>query len=187
VGIRLCQDWSAAAPDPWESDFAKTGPLLPPDPWESDFAKTGPLLPPDPWESDFAKTGPLRSVGIRSTNAAVAHVNGAVAVIRRGLGVVRDHEDGLAQPLVQVAQNLEHGFGVLGVEVAGGLVGQQNGRVVDDGARDGHALLLAAGERVGLVIQPAGDAEQAQHLVELGIRLRPGPRCSAPPRCCRAR
>jgi hypothetical protein len=76
-----------------------------------------------------------------------------------------------AQPLVQVAQNLEHRFGVFAVEVAGGLVGQQDGRVVHNGARDGHALLLSAGQRIRLVIQPAGDAEQAQHFVELGIGL----------------
>jgi len=83
-----------------------------------------------------------------------------------------DHEDGLAQPLIQVAQNFEHRFGVFAVEIAGWLIGQQDRGVVDDGARDGHALLLAAGERVGLVIQPAGDAEQAQHLLELGVRVR---------------
>ena len=37
----------------------------------------------------------------------------------------------------------------LGVEVAGRLVGEQERRVVDERARDGEALLLAAGELVG--------------------------------------
>ena len=105
-----------------------------------------------------------------------------------GFGVVGDHQDGLAEALVQVAQNLQHGFRILGVQVAGGLVGQQDGRVVHDGAGDGDALLLAAGERVGLVVQAVRDAEQAQHFLELRVRLRRRcRRCSAPPRYCRAR
>ena len=43
-------------------------------------------------------------------------------------------------------------LGHLRVEVAGRLVGQQQHRLVDEGARDGHALLLAARQlqRVGV-------------------------------------
>jgi hypothetical protein len=37
---------------------------------------------------------------------------------------------------------------VAGVEVAGGFVGEQHGRVIDDRPGDGHALLLTAGELV---------------------------------------
>ena len=55
----------------------------------------------------------------------------------------------LVQPLEQV-QDLLAGPGI---EVAGGLVGQEQGRVVDQGAGDGHALLLAAGELRGVVVQ----------------------------------
>ena len=44
--------------------------------------------------------------------------------------------------------NNRHDFaGIVGVEVAGRFVGQQDGRAVDDGAGDAQALLLAAGER----------------------------------------
>ena len=39
----------------------------------------------------------------------------------------------------------------VGVEVAGGLVGEDDGGLVDEGAGDGDALALAAGELVGLV------------------------------------
>ena len=38
---------------------------------------------------------------------------------------------------------------VSGVEVGGGFVGEQDGGVVGEGAGDGDALLLAAGELVG--------------------------------------
>jgi hypothetical protein len=42
----------------------------------------------------------------------------------------------------------------LGVEIAGRLIGQHDRRIVHQRARDGYALLLAAGELVGLVASP---------------------------------
>ena len=56
----------------------------------------------------------------------------------------------------------------LGIEVAGRLVGQQQRRVVDERARDRDALLLAAGELVGIVVQlgrEAGEAQDVGHLL----------------------
>ena len=56
----------------------------------------------------------------------------------------------------------------LGVEVAGRLVGQQQRRVVDERARDRHALLLAAGELVGEVVElgrEPGQAQDVRHLL----------------------
>jgi len=46
----------------------------------------------------------LRPLG----DPSVAHVDRGIAV-GRGLGIVRDHEDGLAQAPVEIAQNLQHG------------------------------------------------------------------------------
>ena len=45
------------------------------------------------------------------------------------------------------------------VQVSGGLVRQDNFRFVDDGPRDGHALLLAAGNFRRPVLQAVGEAE----------------------------
>ena len=62
-----------------------------------------------------------------------------------GVRIVRHHHDRLAEILVELRK---HGQDVLrggGVEVAGGLVGEDQGRVGDDGAGDGDALLLPAG------------------------------------------
>ena len=39
--------------------------------------------------------------------------------------------------------------------------------LIDDGAGDGDALLLAAGERIGLVVQALVDAQQAQNFLEI--------------------
>jgi hypothetical protein len=38
-----------------------------------------------------------------SLNAAISHPDRPVP-IRRSLGIVRDHQDSLAQPLIQIAQ-----------------------------------------------------------------------------------
>ena len=42
---------------------------------------------------------------------SIAHVNNAITVAR-GLGIVRDHQNGLLQLLVRLAQHLEHDFRV---------------------------------------------------------------------------
>jgi hypothetical protein len=61
-----------------------------------------------------------------------------------GFGIVRNHKDGLAQPLVEIAKQLEDRAGVNGIEIPGRFIGQQDGGVIDDRAGNGNALLLAA-------------------------------------------
>ena len=96
---------------------------------------------------------------------AVAHVHGAVGV-GGGFGVVGDEDDGLAQLVVELAEHAQDGFGILGVEIAGGLVGEEDFRFGDDGAGDGDALLLAAGESGRLVVEAVAQAEQVDGDVE---------------------
>src|SRR5690348_8899287 len=62
----------------------------------------------------------------------------------RGLGIVRHHDDGLAVLAVEPLQQRQHFFRRLAVEVAGRLVADQQGRIGNDRARNGDALLLAA-------------------------------------------
>ena len=59
--------------------------------------------------------------------------------------IVRDHDDGLAIGM-QLAQQVEDFQAGLGIQVAGGLIGQDHQRIVHQGPRHGDALLLAAGE-----------------------------------------
>ena len=59
----------------------------------------------------------------------------------------------------------------LGVEVAGRLVGQEQRRVVDERARDRHALLLAARQLVGVVVQLRREADQAEDVRHLAPDL----------------
>jgi hypothetical protein len=71
------------------------------------------------------------------------------------VGLVRHHQHGDALLGIEPPQQLHDFLAALGVEVAGGLVGQQHGGLGDDGARNGHALLLPAREFGRGVVLPA--------------------------------
>ena len=88
--------------------------------------------------------------GLVGEDLAVADVDDAMSVFG-DVGLVGDEHDGVALGVERVEEghDLDAGFGV---EVAGGLVGEDDGRAVDQGAGDGDALALAAGELVGLVV-----------------------------------
>jgi len=95
----------------------------------------------------------------RSQNPSIPHVHDVVPV-GRGFGVVRDHEDGLAQPLVSGRAELPAPPSSLHYRDCRWARRQQNGGVVHNRARDRHALLLAPDNSLGLC--PAGfDAEQS--------------------------
>ena len=51
-----------------------------------------------------------------------------------------------ANMTAQCAQDFEHSFRGVGVEISGGLVRDDDARVGDNRARDGDPLLLTAGE-----------------------------------------
>mmetsp|Transcript_44842 Transcript_44842/g.105637 ORF Transcript_44842/g.105637 Transcript_44842/m.105637 type:complete len:227 (+) Transcript_44842:1747-2427(+) len=63
---------------------------------------------------------------------------------------------------VEGLQQGQHVLGGLAVQVTGGLVADQQHRVADDGPRDGHPLLLAAGQLGRLVRRTVGQAHQLQ-------------------------
>src|ERR1051325_2840792 len=69
-----------------------------------------------------------------------------------GLGVMRDHDDGLVEAEVQFLEHVKDDRRVFGIEIARRLVGEDDGRARDDGARKGDALLLAARKLKRLVI-----------------------------------
>ena len=88
------------------------------------------------------------------------------------LGVVRDHDDEAVAG--HVAQQVHDLHARLGVEGAGGLVGQQDLGVVDEGARYGDALHLAARHLRGLLVDVVLQADPFQSvegaLAALGAR-----------------
>ena len=81
---------------------------------------------------------------------AVGQADGTGGVLGRQLRVVGHHDD---QPilgdLLEQVHDLDRS---LAVQSAGGLVGQEDLRVVDQGPGNGHPLHLAAGELVGLFV-----------------------------------
>ncbi len=54
--------------------------------------------------------------------------------------------------LIQPLHDVHHLFAVLGIQVGGGLVGQDEGRVGSQRPGHGDALLLAAAQLVGAVV-----------------------------------
>ena len=79
-----------------------------------------------------------------------------------------DHRRARAVDPVEQLHDPDRG---LGIEVAGRLVGQQQRRVVDERARHRDALLLAAGELVGEVVQLGRQAGEAQDVGDLRADL----------------
>ena len=82
-------------------------------------------------------------------------------------GVVRGHDHGGAAG-VDAGEQLHDAGARGGVEVSGRLVGEQDLRLVDDGAGDRDALLLTAGELVREGAAPSGEAD---HLEGVGHGL----------------
>ncbi len=74
-------------------------------------------------------------------------------------GIVRDQHKRCAFAAVELQQKIEHVLAVGAVEIAGGLVGEHDGRPQNKGAGQRHALLLAARKLDGIVIQAAAEAD----------------------------
>ena len=57
---------------------------------------------------------------------------------------MRDHDDRLIETIIQFLEHIEDDFRILGVKISGRLIRQNNGRIIDNGPRQSHSLLLAA-------------------------------------------
>jgi len=86
--------------------------------------------------------------------------------------VVSDDDEGHAEPPLQLHQFELRAFAQLLVERGQRLVEQQNPRAARQRARQRHALLLTAGELIGLALLEAFELDQRHHLGHAGIDLR---------------
>ena len=103
-------------------------------------------------------------------NLAITHVQHSMPV-GGCFGIMGDHDNRLAEILIELAEKAQDGFGTLGIEVAGGFVGQDDFRFADDGASERYALLFAAGKLRGLVFQATAQAEKVgDNLEAMGIK-----------------
>ena len=116
----------------------------------------------------FGRLAPLVGRGV--DHHAVDYVD--VALRASGeLGVVSHEHDGGAH-LIDLLEQVHHLARHEGIEVAGGLVGEDQRRVAGNGAGDGDALLLAAGELRGHVLHAGGEPDQLQGLGDALVALR---------------
>ena len=70
-----------------------------------------------------------------------------------------DHHRGLAQLVGLVRKQTGHVLSSSGVQGGGGLIGQDDVRIVVERHRDGSALTLASGELGGVGVGALRDAE----------------------------
>ena len=97
------------------------------------------------WNIRAVEIRPSRMVTARSASAANA-------------GVVRDEYDGLAA-LLKSMEGLHYKRSGGGVQVSRRLIGQDDGRVINEGACDGDALHLTARE-FGYAVVPVVDGQR---------------------------
>src|SRR5450756_1811254 len=89
------------------------------------------------------------------------------------VALVCDEEHGNPAFLVQRLEHVHDLDGGPGVEVAGRLIGEEDRRVVDQGARDSDALLLAARQLVGEVVSALLESHQLERLHGPPFPIRP--------------
>src|SRR5919197_3996166 len=102
-------------------------------------------------------------------DAAVEQVDGPVRV-GRITRIVRNHTDGGATA-VQLAEQLHHGLAVRRVEVSRWLVGERDEGIASDGAGNGDALLLTAGELGRVVLHPVAHADALERILDALLPL----------------
>src|SRR6266849_1891956 len=95
---------------------------------------------------------------------AVLELNNSMTI--HGVALrMRDLNDGGA-PVVEALEELHDFIALRGVQVAGGLVGEDELGILDDRAGDAHELLLAAGKLVGEEIFFADDVEAVEDVAD---------------------
>src|SRR5690606_32846867 len=105
--------------------------------------------------------GEERVGGVLLDDLAVGHEHDPVGGAAGEAHLVGDHDHG--HPLLgQVGHDVEDFLDHFGVEGGGGLVEEDDLGVHRQGAGDGHALLLAAGELGGVLVGLFGDADPFQ-------------------------
>ena len=72
---------------------------------------------------------------------------------------------------MELAQHLQHDFGIFGVQISCGFVSQKDFRLIDDRSRDGHSLLFASGKLGRFMFEPPTLAQKVSHNIE-AVRIK---------------
>src|SRR4051794_1168166 len=110
--------------------------------------------------------GGVPSAPLVAGEDAVLERDHAAAHLVDHLAVVRDHEDRRAGA-VDLVEQLHDPDGGVGVEVPGGLVADEERRMVHERARDRDALLLATGHLVRVAVHLVRQPNEREHLGHL--------------------
>ena len=81
---------------------------------------------------------------------------------------VGDEKDGGFLFASEAGDEFDDGVTGGGVEIAGGFIGEKNRGLVDEGAGDGGALKLSAGELVGAVVGAIGELDGGEEVAGAG-------------------
>jgi hypothetical protein len=112
--------------------------------------------------------------GAKLQDAPAIHQRNAVRHRHRLDLVVRDIDEGGAQPLVQQGKLLAHMGAQLGVQIGQGFVHQEGGRVADQRPGEGHALALAAGQFGRAAVEERRNLQRGRSLFDGAAYAAPG-------------
>src|SRR3954470_23664890 len=93
---------------------------------------------------------------------------------RRSVRIVRHHDNRFSMLAVQGLQQVEDFIARFAVQIAGGLVAEQQGWVGNDRPRDADALLFAAGKCARKMFHPMSQADDRQRRFDMFLAFRFG-------------
>ncbi len=127
-----------------------------------------------------------RSGGTHLHDVSLLHDDEPVGDVVGGGEVVRDVDDGDAELVAQIPQQVDDRHAQRCVDHRHRLVGNQQRRVGNERAGDGHALQLAAGQFVGIAPGdlPEAQPDLVQRIVHHRLRRRLGPGAEEATRRC---
>ena len=85
--------------------------------------------------------------------------------------LMRDHDDGDAELLIDIFQQLQDGFDRFRIQRRGRFIGEKYGWIGHDSACDADTLLLSAGELCGVLIFVLGETDHLEDVIDAFLLL----------------
>ena len=109
--------------------------------------------------------GRIGEFAVEKVNAAVA--NGS------GFRTVGDEDEGNVQLVGDFLEQVQNLFAVHGIEISRGLVRENHGRPMDQGAGDGNALLFTSRELAGKSVRTVFQSHASECGVDTSLAFTP--------------